>query len=96
MIKKQISTRNSIATKLLKVVFSFYVIIAVGVTVVQMVLEYQHQKESIRSDLVKMQKTFEQSLAIDMWQLDKKGLSSALDGMLEQAMITGVKNTKHK
>ncbi len=41
---KFIDVKNSIATKLLKIVFSFYLIIAISVTAGHMVMEYQYQK----------------------------------------------------
>ncbi len=86
-----IPIQNSIATRLLKVVFSLYLVIAIGVTLGHMYLEYRHQKNYIRQDLKGIQITFEQGLALDLWQMDKKSLYSTVEGMLEIPVIVGVK-----
>ncbi len=87
----RIPIRNSIATKLLRIVFGFYLVIAIGVTVGHMVMEYRYQKESISRDLEDIQRTFERGLAIDIWQLSEESLLTAVDGMLEIPVIVGVK-----
>jgi PAS domain S-box-containing protein len=86
-----IPIKNSIAARLLKVVFSLYLTFAVCVTLGHMVLEYHYQKESIHKDLENIQKTFEQGLAIDLWDMDQKSLSSTVEGMLNIPVIVGVK-----
>ncbi len=83
--------KNSIATRLLKVVFSLYLIIAVGITLFHMFLEYRYQKESIHKDLEDIQQTFEQGLALDLWQMDQPSLQSTIKGMLKIPIIVGVK-----
>jgi len=87
----RIPIRNSISTRLLKVVFSLYLVIAVGVTIGHMILEYRYQKDNIRQDLEDIQKTFEQSIALDLWNMNQKSLSSTLNGMLKIPAIVGVK-----
>lgn len=87
----QISIRNSIATRLLRIVFSFYLVIAIGVTISHMIMEYRHQRNNISRDLTDIQKTFERGLAIDMWQLNQESLLSTVKGMLAIPVIVGVK-----
>jgi len=91
-----IPIKNSIAARLLKVVFSLYLIFAICVTLGHMVLEYRYQKESIQKDLGNIQKTFEQGLAIDLWEMDQKSLSSTVEGMLKIPAIVGVKIQSNK
>lgn len=86
----QVNIRDSIATRLLRIVFCFYLIIAIGVTLGHMAMEYRYQKNSISRDLEDIQKTFENGLAIDMWQLNQQSLRSTVEGMLEVPVITGV------
>ncbi len=86
-----ISIRNSISTRLLRIVFSLYLVIAIGVTLTHMVMEYQYQKKNIGHDLVNLQKTFEQGLAVEIWHLNHEELQSTLKGMLEIPAIVGVR-----
>jgi len=83
--------KNSIATRLLKIVFGIYIVIAIAVTVFHMRTEYQYQKNSISRDLENIQKTFEHELALDIWQLDHESMQSTLEGMLEIPVIVGVR-----
>ncbi len=91
MLKKRLSIKNSIAAKLLKIVFSLYLIIAIGVTLSHMTMEYIYQKKNIRQELTDIQKTFEQALGIGLWHLHHESLVSTLKGMLNLPAITGVK-----
>jgi len=86
----RISIKNSIVTRLLRIVFSFYLVIAISVTVGHMVMEYRYQKENISRDLEDIQKTFEKVLAVDMWQLNQESLSSTIEGLLKIPVIVGV------
>jgi PAS domain S-box-containing protein len=72
-------------------VFSFYLVIAIGVTLGHMVMEYRYQRNSISRDLKEIQKTFGRGLAIDMWHLNQESLLSTVAGMLEIPVIVGVK-----
>ena len=82
--------RKSIATKLLKVVFSIYVVIAIGMMIGGMTMEYRYQKDNIIRDLEGIQGTFEHVLANDIWQLDRQGLQSTVEGILEIPVVVGV------
>ncbi|MCP3891961.1 MAG: PAS domain-containing protein [Desulfobulbaceae bacterium] len=86
-----VNIKDSIATRLLRVVFGFYLVIAIGVTVGHMFMEYSYQKENIKHDLKDIQQTFERGLAIDLWQLSEEAILSTIDGMLEIPVIVGVK-----
>ncbi len=90
-LENQINIRNSIATRLLRIVFSFYIVIAIGVTLIHMIMEYRYQKDNISRDLENIQRTFERGLAIDLWQMNQESLSSTVEGMLEIPVIVGVK-----
>ncbi len=87
----KVGIKNSIATKLLKTVFSIYVIFAVGVTAGHMVIEYSYQKDNISHDLKDIQRTFEEGLGVAMWQLNQEALRTVVKGMLAVPMIVGVR-----
>jgi len=89
--KRQISIKNSIATRLLKIVFGLYLIIAIGVTVSHMFMEYRYQKKNIHQELMDIQKTFERALGINIWHLNHESLVSTLEGMLNLSELVGVK-----
>jgi len=87
---KLISIKNSIATRLLKIVFGLYLIIAIGVTASHMFMEYRYQKSNIQHELIDIQKTFEQALGINIWHLNHESLVSTLEGMLNLPAIAGI------
>ncbi|MCP4182340.1 MAG: PAS domain S-box protein, partial [Hyphomicrobiales bacterium] len=88
---QKINLRNSIATKLLRIVFCFYLVIAISVTLSHMALEYSYQKDSIRRNLEDIQRTFEHGLALNIWKFDHDSLRSTVEGMLKIPEIVGVK-----
>jgi len=87
----EIHIKDSIAMKLLKMVFSLYLLIAITVTLTHMVAEYYNTEDSVAQDLQVFQKTFEASLSQAVWSFDEAQLQSVLTGMLNVPIITGVK-----
>lgn len=83
--------KNSIANYLFKKVFAIYIIIALSVTVVHMVAEYQFEKTYMTREFKSLQKIFEPGLALALWHVDEKQLMSNLKGMIEQPSLVGVK-----
>jgi signal transduction histidine kinase/CheY-like chemotaxis protein len=84
------SVRRSIATRLLRIVFSIYLVIAVGILIIHMTVEYRTQKQTISLDLKGVEGTFGQVLANGIWQMDKHALKSTIEGILEMPFIVGV------
>ncbi len=82
--------KHSIATRLLKVVFSFYLILATAVTVGHMIAEYMHTRNRVLQELVILEKTFQPSLEQALWELNKAQLHSTLKGIMELPNIVGV------
>jgi PAS domain S-box-containing protein len=82
---------HSVATRLLRVVFSLYLVVVVCVTAGQMIFEYLHQKDSIKTDLVNIERTFGQALAGEAWSLDEEAMRSTVAGMVELPTVVGVK-----
>ncbi len=89
--EKIIPIRNSIATRLFRIVFSWYLVIAIGVTIGHMAMEYRYQKNNVRHGMVNLQHTFEKALAASMWYLNQETLESTLEGMLKVSEIVGIK-----
>ena len=92
----KVHLKDSIAARLLKVVFTIYLVIAVNVTLIHMVVEYYHTKNNIRQELKLFQKTFEASLARSLWSLNAGQMHSTLKGIVEMPVIVGVKIVNKK
>lgn len=82
--------KNSIALRLLKVVFGLYLIVAFVVTIGHMALEYRYQKNSIKTDLINLQYAFEPPLTLAVWEMNQEALESTIVGMLMTPAITNV------
>jgi len=83
--------KNSLATKLLKAVFSIYIILAVILTLMHMAAEYYRTKQDIIKELKSLQATYESSLAQVIWDGDSEQLRVMVEGIYESPIIIGVK-----
>ncbi len=88
---QSVSIKDSIAARLLKVVFGLYFIIAVSVTLVHMMAEYYHTKDDVSKELKQFQITFQESLADGLWNLQSTNVEATLSGILTTSIIVGVK-----
>lgn len=86
-----ITVKDSIGFKLLRLVFSIYVIVAIVVTIAHMRFEYLNVKNNIESDFKLYQRTFENSLAGALWDLDEEQLHTILPGVVILPSIVGIK-----
>ncbi|NQZ13174.1 MAG: hypothetical protein HRT35_39020, partial [Algicola sp.] len=83
--------KDSIATQLIKIVFALYCVVAVFITIIQVVLEYNHTKTQIHHELSINKQIFEPVLAIGLWNLDEEQIQTTLKGMLAIPIVTGIK-----
>ncbi len=82
--------KNSLALRLLKVVFSIYLCITVVVTLVQMLNEYLLEAHFVKNSLVVSQNIFQENLATSVWNFDQEQLAATVQGMLKQQTLVGV------
>ena len=82
-------TKQSISVKLLRSVFAVYCLVAVGVTLVQMLIEYNGMEDTIRSRLVQYQSNLQNSLSEDIWHLDITKIGSSIDGIVLAPEVIG-------
>jgi len=54
MKQSQIYFKDSIATKLLKVIFSIYITVALIITLIQLGTEYYHVKNNVFEEIIKL------------------------------------------
>ncbi|MGK5092706.1 PP2C family protein-serine/threonine phosphatase [Deltaproteobacteria bacterium TL4] len=83
--------KNSITTRLLKIVFGSYFIVALSLTLAHMVAEYNNTKENIINDLKIFQGTFEHALGGILWDVDEELGHETLLGMLNVPIILGAR-----
>ncbi len=86
-----IELRHSIATRLLKIVFSVYFCVTVVVTVTHLVKEYRYTKAEIKEEIKKLALAFEPGLGAALWSFNKPGVESTIFGMQKIDSISGVK-----
>ncbi|RLB66373.1 MAG: hypothetical protein DRH08_06345 [Deltaproteobacteria bacterium] len=83
--------KDSVATKMLLAVLALYLLIAIGVTLSHVWVEYRYQKENIIQDLGDIESAFMNGLAVNLWNLDEKSLRASTEGMLKIPILVGVK-----
>lgn len=88
--------RCPMATRLLRIVFGFYLVIVICSMIGQMVVEYRYQKNIILQEFSNIRTSFEQVLAGEIWNLDEKALRSTVEGMIELPVIVGMKIANEK
>jgi len=86
-----VSFRHSIATRLLTIVFSIYLIVTFTVTLTHMIAEYYDTKNKIGEDLEIFNKTFAPGLSLSIFNVDDEQAASVIKGMFEIPIIVGVK-----
>ncbi|WP_319589125.1 ATP-binding protein [uncultured Desulfobulbus sp.] len=92
-MKSELDQRIShpLATRLLRVVFGFFLVVVICLTIAQMVIEYRYQEKSIRKEFSNIQTSFEHVLAGQIWHLDEDALRSTVEGIVELPGIVGLK-----
>jgi len=72
-------------------VFGWYLILAIGVTAIQLVLEYRETREIIRTELGSQGHSFERSASDALWTFDREMIDVLTQGMVRSGTITGSK-----
>ncbi len=82
--------KDTIAARLLKVVFSFYLILAVTVTVAHIAAEYVHTRSLVLQELEILAQTFRPTLEQALWEMNNNQLQSTLTGIIRLPNIVGI------
>lgn len=96
MLKDLVPIKDSIATRLLRVVFSFYLILVAAVTGSQISAEYIHTKNLVLDELEILRLVFLPPLAQALWELNDKQLQSTLDGIVMLPDVVGIEVVNSK
>ncbi|WP_051445201.1 ATP-binding protein [Desulfocurvus vexinensis] len=83
--------RDSIATRLLTMVFAVYVVITIALTAVHMAAEYYNTRDTVLKDLKAMTQIFNQGLATAIYNVDDVQINSIVQGLMESPVVVGVR-----
>lgn len=81
---------TSVSRKLLTRVLSFYFILTVSVTGIQIVAEYFNTRNHINSELLTLEKTISGSLTRAVWELNTQQAIDISEGLIAIPMIKGI------
>jgi signal transduction histidine kinase/CheY-like chemotaxis protein len=84
---------GSIVTRLFRVAFGFYIVVAVILNVLLVVQVYADTKETIQRELTMYQGVFDNSLATALWAMDIGKLDAIAGGIVAIPEITGMRVT---
>jgi signal transduction histidine kinase/CheY-like chemotaxis protein len=82
--------KDTIAARLLKVVFSFYLILAVTVTAAHILAEYAHTRSLVIQELEILTQTFRPTLEQALWEMNYIQLQSTLTGIMQLPNVVGI------
>lgn len=77
--------------QLLKAVLSVYFVITAIVTAAQMVIEYQHTRDMIQTELASTERTFYPALATALWELNNEQLHAIQRGLVDLPIISSMR-----
>jgi signal transduction histidine kinase len=82
--------KNNLSVKLLRIVFSIYLVITLFITLIQITDEYQRKNYEILKSLQAAQQIFEGNLTEAVWTFDSKQLQAILTGMMKIPIVVGI------
>ncbi len=90
------SKKKSISVKLMRAVFSIYIVIAIGVTALHMIAVYYKASSDIHLEIEQYYKIFSPAISDALWNIDQNGLKFYLDGMFEFSSVSGIRIDNEK
>ncbi|MDX1696148.1 MAG: histidine kinase dimerization/phospho-acceptor domain-containing protein, partial [Ketobacteraceae bacterium] len=85
------TTRSALATKLIRLVMSFYFLVAFAVTVGQLIFEYMDEKDRLNDQVDHLAEIFLPVLARSLWNYEYTQIESTTEGILKNNFVFGVK-----
>jgi len=92
----EIKLENSIAIKLIKIVFIIYFIFILVITSIQLVFEFYHSKNLVISELESIELSTASSLENAIWLLDNQQVENISKGLLKLKIVTGITITDER
>ncbi|NGM35910.1 diguanylate cyclase [Methylobacterium sp. DB0501] len=81
---------RALAGRLMRVIFGCYVVVAVGLTAIQMLVAYRAASQRLQDDVDSLQRTFSPGIEDAMWRYNAEVLRGILAGMHEIPAVVGV------
>ena len=81
---------NTVGYKLLKIVFSLYVIIAIFITAIHMYSEYRNEKNIIFEEMRNIEKITKKQLSTSIWHFEVPLTKDIINGILISRSIIGI------
>lgn len=82
--------KRGVASRLFKSVFGIYCLIALSLTIFQMILEYDNTKDKIKIQVEDISETVKGSLSSSLWVMNDDLRDSVLDQINQKKFISGV------
>ncbi|HEV7915336.1 MAG TPA: PAS domain S-box protein [Albitalea sp.] len=82
---------DSIAARLLRIIFACYFVVTVVVTCIQLAAEYRHTEARLLDELQSMEKTFGPGITDALWGFNDDVLRGILSGVKEMPIVMGAK-----
>ncbi len=82
--------KSSIGRKIIKMVFSYYVIVAIIVTVIHMVSEYFYEENNVFNELILIEKSFALTIEDSVWNFNNEQLKRNATGIMILPPIVGI------
>nr|WP_319564611.1 response regulator [uncultured Rhodoferax sp.] len=90
------SPRQTLGRRLLMAMLPWYALLALCVTVLQLVVQYVLVADTLSRDLASLGRTAQPSAVEAVWELDAARLGSVSHGLRQNAIVTGVRITSDK
>ncbi len=82
--------RESLGKRLIFYVFSIYLLVAVGVTLVQLGLEYFRVRDTLLTDITEISQTISPGLSEQLWNFDSEGIHRSIQGIVKIEKVLGL------
>ncbi len=90
LINNEIGKRKNLARQLITVILGLYFVVAATATSIQLILEFQNEKNRLSKQIESLAHTFQASASKALWNYDEDQLSAALLGMSRNQEVIGV------
>lgn len=95
-MRQVIPMSQSIVTQVFKRVFALYCLVAVTVTLIQMIEEFRYARENVQLELESHEKVFGPVLAKALWNLDRSQMEDVFSGMAQVPAILHIQVDKRQ
>ncbi len=86
-----VSLRKSIAIRLMRVVFSLYIVITLTITLIHMVAEFRDTKNTVVDELKIIQQTSGAALTLALFDINMNQFYQSMQGLLKFPIVVGCK-----